>query len=758
MDSLGRFKVLIYMMVLLAILGFTMAEQNPALLIFSATAIGFSWYFVDGPRGRAFPRWLINTGVLMSSMVLFYELVISDKSEGNLLFGLGHFMVSILLCKMFEAKGGRDFTQILTLSLLVIVAGAIFGTSLLFGLLLMSYLMLGVLVLLLFFMQRERNKVLQTALVVPASLDGALRPEMRRDVRRTMTAFATSLIVFATIVFTVFPRGTGREILGVWAAGRFAPQTGFSDRVHFGDFGTMQQSDTVVMEVRIERGDLAIGSTTFQPYFRGMTLDSYDGMNRIWRRSPGDGSTVRQFQIEDGETAQLVPPADGGSRDPAAYEPRTLVRQHYTMHTSANNTSVLFGVFPAVAVQSRQVHALVVDRRDLMISYHGVMPERFEYDVDSPAVYGPGVTREPRHTIFDSWFGLPQPELPSDPVPPRIVQMAHEVAGDLDPKGKTLTPEATLKLCRHFEDYLRTHYAYSLNMNTVDYALDPTEDFLVNKKSAGGNCEYFASAMIMYCRAMGIKARMVTGYHGGEFNQVGGYYLVRQKYAHAWVEAFIDKQGWVGFDPSPASDLLKPSGASWTHWFSEWVDYVQTKWLSGIVFFDNAMRQQIVNFFKVTIWGNIVSFAENVMSYERRFFAGGSPVARYHSLIAGVLACGLFCVLTVLRRRAARQRTIAQGMLSHLDPAVRMRLAKDLAFFNTLLSVLQRAGFRRTPAQTPRELADRLQPAPAHPDAAWLVEQFYALRFGTVRMTSALHHQVQETLVRLRHKITGRQP
>src|SRR5271154_3425167 len=113
------------------------------------------------------------------------------------------------------------------------------------------------------------------------------------------------------------------------------------------------------------------------------------------------------------------------------------------------------------------------------------------------------------------------------PIPDRIAQMAHQVAGDMDPGKNAPTADNIVNIAHRIEGYLRTHYPYSLKISTVDYQVDPTEDFLFNRKESGGHCEYFASAMILMCRSLGMQARMVTGYHGGEYNQVGGYYVVR---------------------------------------------------------------------------------------------------------------------------------------------------------------------------------------------------------------------------------------
>ena len=72
---------------------------------------------------------------------------------------------------------------------------------------------------------------------------------------------------------------------------------------------------------------------------------------------------------------------------------------------------------------------------------------------------------------------------------------------------------------------------------------DSVDDFLFNTRR--GFCEHFASAFTMMVRAAGIPARVVTGYQGGEYNPIGGYFVVRQSDAHAWSEVWLEG-AWLG--------------------------------------------------------------------------------------------------------------------------------------------------------------------------------------------------------------------
>ncbi len=104
---------------------------------------------------------------------------------------------------------------------------------------------------------------------------------------------------------------------------------------------------------------------------------------------------------------------------------------------------------------------------------------------------------------------------------------------------------------------MQSIYAF-LNDGTYKYSLknlpvtkNPLDDFLFLSKS--GNCEYFASAFAIMLRLAGIPSRVVGGYKGGYYNDLGGYYLVPQKNAHVWVEAYIREKGWIRMDPTPAA-------------------------------------------------------------------------------------------------------------------------------------------------------------------------------------------------------------
>ncbi|MDB5753226.1 MAG: putative rane protein [Ramlibacter sp.] len=91
-------------------------------------------------------------------------------------------------------------------------------------------------------------------------------------------------------------------------------------------------------------------------------------------------------------------------------------------------------------------------------------------------------------------------------------------------------------------------YVYTLEPGV--YGEHTADEFWFGRKE--GFCEHIASAFVVLMRGMGIPARIVTGYQGGEVNNIDGFWTVRQRDAHAWSEVWLEGSGWVRVDPTSA--------------------------------------------------------------------------------------------------------------------------------------------------------------------------------------------------------------
>jgi hypothetical protein len=132
-------------------------------------------------------------------------------------------------------------------------------------------------------------------------------------------------------------------------------------------------------------------------------------------------------------------------------------------------------------------------------------------------------------------------------------------------------------------------YTLTLEKGTGEFLL---EDFLFENKA--GHCEYFATAMVVLLREVGIPARIVNGFLGGEWNEHGKFFLVRESNAHSWVEVFFPKHGWVLFDPTPAGDegFLTRSRFSF---ITSYIDYLKYRWSRYVVDFNQKDQIRLLS-------------------------------------------------------------------------------------------------------------------------------------------------------------------
>ncbi|KAF1689266.1 transglutaminase TgpA family protein [Pseudoxanthomonas taiwanensis] len=151
--------------------------------------------------------------------------------------------------------------------------------------------------------------------------------------------------------------------------------------------------------------------------------------------------------------------------------------------------------------------------------------------------------------------------------------------------------------------WTRAEFAYTLD--TPLPGRDAVDEFLFQTRA--GYCEHFASAFTVLMRAAGIPARVVTGYTGGYRNPFGGYWVVRRMDAHAWVEVWLDGQGWVRVDPTAAVaperiyDTLEQRAAGAggqaplrLDTLGDFADWLRRGWNDLVLGFDAARQQAML--------------------------------------------------------------------------------------------------------------------------------------------------------------------
>ena len=165
--------------------------------------------------------------------------------------------------------------------------------------------------------------------------------------------------------------------------------------------------------------------------------------------------------------------------------------------------------------------------------------------------------------------------------------------------------------------------SYYYNLSPENLSENSYADFFLKNKE--GYCEYFAGTFVLLARLANIPSRIVSGYLGGDLNDVGDFYVFRQKDAHAWAEVWFENEGWVRVDPTkfvPAenvrntlNDLFNKNKISDNFislkvlkYIGYYINYADFVWTQHLLSYDNSQRQSFIEdlinfkFSKVFLW------------------------------------------------------------------------------------------------------------------------------------------------------------
>ncbi len=294
MYHLRQFRPAFYLLVSLGVAGFCLTAGALGLFVLAGTLIVLNAYLVHQGRFRPVPRLLANLATITAG-----GWAVMRVSGGEVpIEPVGTFLVVLQIVKLFEQRGNRDFGQLIVLSLLTMVAAAMMpgGTSLLFGMMLLVWVILSLYTCLLFHLKVEADaarRYLEAAGPAMTTAREAEEPRLRQDERRLSSSLrrltglvAVAGVVSAVVVFLAFPRGGGASFLHDLP--RMKPEesvTGFSGNVDFQDIARIQQNNEVAAHVEFAR------QTVGPLYFRGNALDFYqadaDKPDRwSWSRTP----------------------------------------------------------------------------------------------------------------------------------------------------------------------------------------------------------------------------------------------------------------------------------------------------------------------------------------------------------------------------------------------------------------------------------------------------------------------------------------
>lgn len=268
-------------------------------------------------------------------------------------------------------------------------------------------------------------------------------------------------------------------------------RAGFSDQVKPGAAASVTEVKAVVLRAtspKVPENRL---------YWRGIVLNALEG--NAWVRVPGPQERSMVPGSAEQVRQEIYPEPSNSPYLVALNIPRQIIGLR-----SANEADV---VFKARAPLDKRVKYEAVSTLSDLVRVNGGIDRDFYLEV--PAQVSPRMREAAR-------------------------QLSQSGGSDAD----------KLRLLERFVRSQRISYATS-GLPVGNNALD---DFLFGKKR--GSCEFFASSSAILLRLAGVPARLVGGYRGGNYNQMGGYYQVTEDMAHVWVEAYLDGKGWVTVDPT----------------------------------------------------------------------------------------------------------------------------------------------------------------------------------------------------------------
>lgn len=437
----------------------------------------------------------------------------------------------------------------------------------------------------------------------------------------TILAQALPLVV---VLFLVFPR-LPDTLFGIQdpTAGR----SGFSDTLSPGKISSLAKDQTPVFWAEFEN----VRPGADQLYWRAIVFEAFDG--RTWRPLAEKRQTAGPLPTDEAKKA---------AQSQTAIVQTILLAPHNAHWLMALDRPVKGPIWalngPGQILKSRKK-----------------ITKKIQYDVTSLI---PGDANHPL-----------------EPTPDQDLA-ANIMSGNgvLNPRtrefAQTLrqTPGTPADKVRRALDHFRENgFAYTLTPPTL--GTHPIDDFLFNTQS--GYCEHYASALAFLLNSAGIPARVVGGYLGGELNPFGNFLIVRQSYAHAWVEYFditaLNSTGrWIRTDPTGvvAPDRIRtnPDGSSvriapgnralpfmtrlvfalealnlrWEAWFTGYSAFEQHAWLKAMgLITKNHSRGPMLFFF--TLCG-ITLFAGILVWRFKKKSVSSDPVALAFEQFTGKLS------------------------------------------------------------------------------------------------------------------------
>lgn len=768
-------------MVSLASMILAFAEESKLPTSLTPFLAVFCHYFVDRWKRIRLRVWMSNVLGLLAFAAMTFEFVGANVLD-KLLSG-AHLLVYMTWVILLMQKGIRQYWWLLALSVLQVSVASVLTTDAAFGVSLVFMLFVMVWTTSVFTLFRARQRV-SDAEVVEDSLEASERKSgadilqvkdgLQLDSREPWIGwrfrfivgftFVASLLV-AGVTFAAFPRIWVPEsplaALRQPLSAAFTHQTGFTDTVKLGEIGEIMQSDARALQFEIESikdgssvtpEQFATAMGMDEILFRGNALGRYE--NGSWTSGSSRGRMVSHIQ-----------PYRGYSTRAADSDFRVKITQDPPIHTFA------FAPHPVTNAVRKGPGRL--PQRGFSYSIVHQFKERHEQLKSEPSSYEvwcqaaspgqkvhlPGRPRRTKTSLLGLVEDLVRPRSRSEQLESDFAN-AWCISRNLEASLPELTRIATQRCTNEFGELVTPRervqkimfylngsgeFKYSHTLNISDPSLDPVEDFLLNQKS--GHCEYFASAAALMMQAVGVPARVVNGYKGSHLNEVSGHHEVKQRYAHTWTEAYVDRQ-WETYDPTPASarEEIVNQTRQLDWWndlrlaFSDnWMDIIQKMSLQR----QEAMIRPWLDSLK-KLWATVKQqgvVASLKMFYEEVILQPGKWV----SVRTGVVTFIVLLILGLLLKSNPFKRPIAaiRNAILWFAPD-RSQQRTVIRFYENFKTICSKNGLSLPSNQTAQEHAVSAakffeEKLPAERDRSLPIQiarTFNSVRFGNLELTA----------------------
>lgn len=673
-----------------AIILFALADQSISFLIIGTVGsiIGF-WYARQGPS--TISRMAINA---LLSVVVVLGLI--NALRGNFSVStFAFFSLLLLILKLFDLRTPRDHGQILVLSLALIIAAALTSNTMPTG--------IGV-VLMGFYFIRALTIFRLYALSTISTKSLNLTSPASTDLRSIQIFTCFICAFFAMLIFLAMPRSLGNNALGQWGgAGSSGTTTGFDDDVELGRPGRITTSTTPVLRLSIkDRNEQPLGNSDSRAiYLRGSVLTEYTSGR--WK-SHTEQNIPTTFLTRIVKQDQSVPLVNDNTRAEWTQE------YELTFIEPDQNFGYLFAPWKPLELKSNIPQARIgvdPDSRMILIASSPVQSYRIR-------------ANDPQLIVPDYDDTRPRPTINQDGITPRIQALASQILtrASIDPDPNSRPRQQDAQAVRALETYLRSQFSYTLESEPVPQNQDATEWFLFERQT--GHCEYYASALTLMARSIGVPTRVITGYVAAEFNDVSGTYTVRQSNAHAWVEAMIAPDFWRTFDGTPQSDfhdIHEPDPTLFST-IAKFYEAIEHLWVTGVVGYDSDSRS--------SVFGDInpdMGLESAANTLQERLAAGRFQLIKDALITAGMIF--IISMLLGLALIALINFNLAKSILHRARESIASLFARNTdskiqltttRLLNTINTHLDKAGHTRPIGVPLRAHIDNL-PIEANPES-----------------------------------------